>query len=239
MGFISQYSTSVSVEYGPDETRTSLPPPLTTIFSPPPECKTPFIEDCHNSECYGYYYPFLVNFLPGDRTSGTLQCLPETTAYSDSADAVYEYSPGLFCPGGMTTVASIGNTFICCHSGLTYSREDCTGTETRGTAFTGPWEGEVAKIYRTTLFNAADDITLYVSAPPVYLIRESAAGGGSGTVSSTTRVSNTQITPSHGFSGASEAAKQTGIKVGAPLGAILALILLGLGYILLSRYRRK
>ncbi|KAI0861166.1 hypothetical protein F4860DRAFT_180349 [Xylaria cubensis] len=174
-------SASAGVGYDPQlslssQTPTSIPP-LTTIFTPPPECKTPFAFDgsCKNDfECNGSYMPFL--YLPAsENPRGTsIQCYPEITTYNDGfVDAVFDYSPGLFCPDGMTTATSIANVFLCCPSGLTYSydgqQDQCTATITMGAALVGQWKDNSASIVSTTSFSAADRMTLYPSAVPVYL----------------------------------------------------------------------
>jgi hypothetical protein len=120
-----QYSVSVSVQPGSYSTQISLsrpvPPttttalPLTSIFTPPPPCNTPFIECYGSSECDGYYLPVLLDLLNGEQDGDTIQCLPEiTTSYDGYVDGVHGYSPGLFCPDGMTTEASIRGAFVCC-----------------------------------------------------------------------------------------------------------------------------
>ncbi|KAI0456357.1 hypothetical protein F5B21DRAFT_159304 [Xylaria acuta] len=196
MGFTYQASASASagVSYGPQLSLSShMPrtiPPLTTIFTPPPECKTPFafVGDCYNEfECDGSYMPFLS--IPDSRNPGgtSIQCYPEVTTYSDGyVDAVFEYSPGLFCPDGMTTATSIASVFLCCPSGLTYSfdgdEEQCTATITMGAAFVGPWQQNQATVLDTTSFSSADSMTLYAAAFPVYLnnIRSGTSGHAPG-----------------------------------------------------------
>ncbi|KAI0549662.1 hypothetical protein F4679DRAFT_261464 [Xylaria curta] len=180
-GAVASASASAGVGYDPQQslnsqTLTSIPP-LTTIFTPPPECKTPFafVGSCDNDfECNGTYMPFL--YLPAsENPHGTsIQCYPEITTYSDGfVDAVFDYSPGLFCPDGMTTATSIASVFLCCPSGLTYSydgqQDQCTATITMGAALEGPWKDNEASIVSATSFSAADRMTLYPSAVPVYL----------------------------------------------------------------------
>ncbi|KAI1735895.1 hypothetical protein F4680DRAFT_295514 [Xylaria scruposa] len=180
-GAVASASASAGVGNNPQLSPTSQIstsiPPLTTIFTPPPECKTPLAFDgsCDNEfECNGSYMPFL--YLPAsDNPRGTsIQCYPEVTTYSDGfVDAVFDYSPGLFCPDGMTTATSIASVFLCCPSGLTYSydgqQDQCTATITMGAALVGPWKDNEASIVSTTSFSAADRMTLYPRAVPVYL----------------------------------------------------------------------
>lgn len=112
-------SASAGVSDNPQQTETPFTaPPLTTIFTPPSQCKTPlaFVGDCQNDlECDGSFMPFL--FIQNSGTpSGTLiQCYPETTTFNDGfVDAIYDYSPGVFCPNGMTTATKIADAFLCC-----------------------------------------------------------------------------------------------------------------------------
>ncbi|KAI0096127.1 hypothetical protein GGR51DRAFT_51056 [Nemania sp. FL0031] len=257
MGYTYQYYTSESTESASDETQigfgiqalsTTITPALTTTFTPPPECNTPFIYDNFDTTYYAYYPPLLISSFRGNRDPSTFQCLPETTS-ADGPDGVYKYNPGLFCPEGMTTGTSIGNIFICCHSDLTYSSsqgsEECIGTKTIGVGFTGYDSGEVGIIEGITSFSSADNMTVEVYASPVSLISELVIGStstvffGSMSVASNTPKTSNSPSPSPISSGA-RAASHTGLKVKASLGAIvLVLILLALGYVLLTRYRRK
>ena len=95
--------------------QTTTLPPLTTIFTPPTACETPFawIDSCYDPiHCDAFYLPFLYNKSAG---SSLVVCLPQTTVFSDGfVDGQYEYSPGLHCPKGMTTATSIGNQYLCC-----------------------------------------------------------------------------------------------------------------------------
>ncbi|KAI0799130.1 hypothetical protein GGR55DRAFT_517455 [Xylaria sp. FL0064] len=182
----TQFSTSVG--YGTQislgsPTQITTTPPLTTVFTPPPECKTPFafIYNCDNDfECDGSYLPVLYNPVSGEPGSSPIQCLPQTTVIDDSfVDGVYDYNPGLFCPDGMTTETSIGTTFLCCPSGLTYSfdgyNEQCTGTMTKGTVLGGDYAGIGGIVGTTIIWSVADNMTLYVAATPVYLYQGSDA----------------------------------------------------------------
>lgn len=248
------YSIIRSVESGPSSTSTSsniqassttTTPPLTSIFTPPPECNTPYITFCTTGECYGYYYPLLLYYTTHGRPKyPTIQCLPETTTWYDgSVDGIYNYNPGLFCPDDMTTDTSIGGTFICCPTGLTFDGTYCYGTETIGVGFLGAVSSALGTIYDSTSFSAADGTTLYASAYPVRLIQKSAAQYS--LASSTLILSNPSGTSSISESShtsspyQAEPASQISIKIGVGVGIAVALILFILGCILLIRYRRK
>ncbi|KAI1424495.1 hypothetical protein F5Y12DRAFT_447101 [Xylaria sp. FL1777] len=187
--FVSHYSVFVSVtvgyatqiSLGPETHPTTTPLTLTTVFTPPPACRTPFafFDNCYNEfECDGSYFPVLYNSVTSYPGSSSIRCLPQTTIIDDSyVDGVYDYNPGLFCPDGMTTDTSIGSAFLCCPSGLTYSYNgdfaDCTGTITEGTVLVGPWNADEATIAKTITWSAPDNMTLYVAARPIYLTQES------------------------------------------------------------------
>ncbi|KAI8954982.1 hypothetical protein F4801DRAFT_415870 [Xylaria longipes] len=167
---------SAGVGNDPQLSLSSQIPPLTTIFTPPSPCKTPFAfdGDCRNEfECDGSYMPFLYVSASGNQGGTSLQCYPEVTTYNGFVDAAFDYSPGLFCPDGMTTATSIASVFLCCPSGLTYSydgeQDQCTATITMGEALLGSWSDNQATVLSITSFSRADSMTLYASAVPVYL----------------------------------------------------------------------
>ncbi|KAI0533709.1 hypothetical protein GGR58DRAFT_98849 [Xylaria digitata] len=275
---ITSYDTQISP--------TQTAPPLTTTFTPPSRCRTPFViyEECYNEfECYGSYLPFLYIpvYIPVRSTGVSIQCLPQTTIYYDGfVDGAYEYDPGLFCPDGMTTDTSIGSAFLCCPSGLTYSfdgyQEYCTATITTGEALAGAWDRvseNRGTVCSTITFSG--NMTLYVSANPVYLTHESNAishtigdistpyitktttylfltrSSSPGKASSVVPTSGgticrrhdcqTKTSPTQGVvSDRPRSSSQIGLKVGASIGGVIALvILIVLGCILLIRYRRK
>ncbi|KAI0405893.1 hypothetical protein F4802DRAFT_138902 [Xylaria palmicola] len=188
MGFTTSFSESMSVSHG-YSTHLSLPlqgpiempsrPPLTTVFTAPPECKTPFVyeAECYNpTECDGEYLPVLFTPLPGTQGYSSIQCCPEATTYSDGyIDAIQDFDPGIFCPDWATTAASTGSVFVCCPTGLTYSNdggwEVCTGTMMpwTGPGLVGPWIPNQGTISKTISFSAADHKTLYILAHPIFL----------------------------------------------------------------------
>ncbi|KAI0975237.1 hypothetical protein F4678DRAFT_320806 [Xylaria arbuscula] len=261
------YSTQISL----DPSSTTPLPTLTTIFTPPAECNTPLAltDYCSNAfECDGSYIPVLNIPISGDSSYSPIQCLPQTTALDDGIDGVYDYNPGLFCPDGMTTDTSIGSAFLCCPSGLSYSYdgviEACTGIMTKGTALEGYYFTEVGVIVESTItWSAADNMTLYVAARPVYLYQESnivnpntigtlptptsSSKGESGVTSSKTalaslkcpRSGKCETTAPELNTPAGSSGLSTGAKVGAGIGAVAGFVLLALGAILLLRYRRR
>ncbi|KAI1313985.1 hypothetical protein F5Y03DRAFT_1336 [Xylaria venustula] len=276
----AQYSASasagvtvgLSTQISLDPSSTSPLPTLTTVFKQPLECNTPvaLTDDCSNDfECDGSYIPVLNIPISGDSSYSTIQCLPQTTVLDDDTfvDGVYDYDPGLFCPDGMTTDTSIGSAFLCCPSGLSYSydgyNEACTGTMTKGTVFGGYLAGIGGIVGTTIAWSPADNMTLYVSASPVYLYQESnivnsntignfptptSSNKGESTATSSKTASTSpkclrsgkcETTTPEPSTTAGSSGLSTGAKVGAGIGATLGFILLALGAILLLRYRRR
>jgi hypothetical protein len=108
-------------------------PALTTTFTPPAECTSSYIETCTDTDyCYGNAFPtggsFCGAYGPGTNYDFREACYPEVTLTTDIASAygsfseytywaeVYSYSPGLYCPKGMTTATSMPllDGIFCC-----------------------------------------------------------------------------------------------------------------------------
>ncbi|KAI0509137.1 hypothetical protein F5B22DRAFT_618601 [Xylaria bambusicola] len=180
-------SVSVSVGVGSQITLGSQaqPPewttttdPLTTVFTAPPVCQTPFawLNDCYGKyHCDAQYLPFLYTDSPG---SPPVVCLPQTTIFSDGfTDGQYDYNPGIYCPNGLTTATSIGNQFLCCPIGMTYSfdgkYDSCAGTVTKGVFWAGPGNLNSGTIARAITLSSGDGTTIFLGAPPVWLTQNS------------------------------------------------------------------
>ncbi|KAI1361186.1 hypothetical protein F5Y08DRAFT_27281 [Xylaria arbuscula] len=154
--------------------QTTTAPPLTTTFTPPSACETPLavLDECYDDfHCDAVYVPFLYT---KSADSPPVTCLPQTTVYSDGfVDGQFEYSPGLYCPKGMTTATSIANQYLCCPSGLTYSFDGkfdtCTGTVTEGVFWAGSVDFNSGTIARVITLSAADDTTMFLGAYPIWL----------------------------------------------------------------------
>ncbi|KAI1813793.1 hypothetical protein GGS20DRAFT_451935 [Poronia punctata] len=121
-------------------TMTTSPfPPLTTVFTPPLLCKNIFVEECYGGEyCDGYVY------FGQDICAGRFYCASTSPSVFEglygietSKVEVNTYSPGLYCPGGMTTAMTdeVADMVACCPRGLTYDTAEsvCRTTFTEGT----------------------------------------------------------------------------------------------------------
>lgn len=147
---------------------------LTTAFTQPPECMVPFMSESacrEGTECGGTYVPHLCFPFSG---GAQIRCLPATSTDGDGVEyAVYNYGPGLFCPGGMTANTRTGSVIVCCPTGLSYSGDGqqgiCTGTMTAGMAVVGFEDGITGTVFYSTSFFSADHTTVNVEAHPVYL----------------------------------------------------------------------
>ncbi|KAI3324624.1 hypothetical protein HD806DRAFT_50741 [Xylariaceae sp. AK1471] len=102
-------------------------PPLTTIFTPPPECTSPYLVSAVYTSTYEAYVFYEWGEFCGSQITS---CFPSTHVVTDGTDtftgARQTYAPGLYCPAGMMTVAdadySLGT--VCCPSGMTYNNAE-------------------------------------------------------------------------------------------------------------------
>ncbi|GAW19615.1 hypothetical protein ANO14919_091030 [Xylariales sp. No.14919] len=107
--------------------------PLTTTFTPDPWCWSLFAS-CNNDigTCQGTIFPKSLCYIEGTITiRSSPSCYPGTFSRATPPPT---YSPGHFCPAGMTTVASvsIGDVAWCCPDGLTLEEDYlCRGTTTQ------------------------------------------------------------------------------------------------------------
>lgn len=91
-------------------------PPLTTIFTPPPECTSRYLNYFYSSSYYAYVFYEWGEFCGSQITS----CFPSTNVVTDGTDtytgARQTYAPGLYCPAGMMTVADADYSLgiVCC-----------------------------------------------------------------------------------------------------------------------------
>ncbi|KAI0447305.1 hypothetical protein F4803DRAFT_365035 [Xylaria telfairii] len=104
-------------------TSTTSFPPLTAVFTPAPECTTPYVYFCSEHGCMAS-----IARVPDMRA-----CFPSTTTniYTEEYP-VLTYSPGLFCPHGMTVASSHSNTVYCCYNGFSYNQGDGNGQGNAG-----------------------------------------------------------------------------------------------------------
>ncbi|KAI0972141.1 hypothetical protein F4678DRAFT_431317 [Xylaria arbuscula] len=97
-----RYLLSRQAATGPISTSSSLTyAPLTTIFTPDPSCSSTYYIPC-NSICEGEVFPW----DPCSRI-GIGSCYPPPGTNNVDNTFTPTYSPGYFCPVGMTTVTSV------------------------------------------------------------------------------------------------------------------------------------
>ncbi|KAI1751884.1 hypothetical protein F4782DRAFT_503494 [Xylaria castorea] len=170
-----QVTTSVTSSELPGTTSTPKPtsyehPPLTTIFTPDPSCSSFYIDSCADDPpgqiCYASAFPY-ADCLDEDSqetTRSSLACYPG----SSRGSYLRTYSPGYFCPVGMTTVHSVTvpSGAWCCLNGLTWSNEVCQKTTSQATLLSIDYSScareEVVTVRRQ--INGGDAIILYAVA---------------------------------------------------------------------------
>ncbi|KAI3324146.1 hypothetical protein HD806DRAFT_61555 [Xylariaceae sp. AK1471] len=227
---------------------TPLFPALTTTFTPPPECTSSYLyEACRVgiSTCGGvafkatggcggekiFCYPSVAPFaVPNWHSS-------ETRSYIGGSTDVAElktYSPGLYCPAGMTTATTIESLdgVVCCPSGLTFNLESatCRQTKTEGTFVAWP------ECTPTTVSRPGTaTISFVIDATPVFLLgqkRLSSSAPPSGSSSSNSPTGSPGAETRRG--------RSFGLKVGLGVGIpLVTLVLLYLASILIKRWRNN
>ncbi|OTA91710.1 hypothetical protein M434DRAFT_12914 [Hypoxylon sp. CO27-5] len=144
--------------------------PLTTTFTPPPECASLFVADgcTETSKCYATVFP---NELcaSNSQDNSTLQgCYPSSSVipltYSTPQTT---YSPGRICPLGMTTAASAlsPDGVWCCPTGLSWAGEPplCSATLSQGTFIVS---NDECSSYSTIVFGRSDVTQFLTTASP-------------------------------------------------------------------------
>ncbi|RWA07369.1 hypothetical protein EKO27_g7731 [Xylaria grammica] len=196
-----------------------------------------------------------------------IQCLPSFATEDDFNESpIFTYSPGLFCPSGMTTGTSVSGTAICCPSGLectdigrdaTFYK--CTATMTVGTFGEGEWgeNPDIGYIFSISVLSPKFHKTIYAEATAITLLRQGADNSGdnsgdnsdgvsdtqtgsSDSITSTAMASDpttTQLGPTNTFSPRSSS--DTAKIVGIVLGSVIGVILLFLLYFFFVRYRPR
>ncbi|KAJ8126222.1 hypothetical protein O1611_g7416 [Lasiodiplodia mahajangana] len=245
-----------------EDSGTSTFAELTTTFTPPPECTSWYIDECTDTNCYAEAFPTGTG-LCGDGSDATTSyaCYPKVTSSTETVangefiriSEVATYSPGLYCPLGMSTATSIPllDGVFCCPSGLTFQGGldggSCARTQTRGTFMQSSY------CNRTTIAGPTGSLTTTISiyAMPLFL-------GGQKLLSSSSFSSTSALTTQQGTSTstATPAPSRTttpevvasnsgppiglrlGLGIGIPLAVTSLLALLG-GFWCIRRYRRK
>ncbi|KAI0415596.1 hypothetical protein F5X98DRAFT_376529 [Xylaria grammica] len=173
-----------------EQTPTSQKLDLTTVFTPPTECATPFITipdaGCDDITCFALFMPSLE--IDSATGGAHIQCLPSFATEDDFNESpIFTYSPGLFCPYGMTTGTSVSGTAICCPSGLectdigrdaTFYK--CTATMTAGTFGEGGWgeNPDIGYISSISVLSPKFHQTIYAEATAITLLRQGADDSG-------------------------------------------------------------
>ncbi|RYC63307.1 hypothetical protein CHU98_g2904 [Xylaria longipes] len=116
---------------------TTTYPILTTTFTPLPECSSWYLDYCTERYCTATAFPRgyqLCGIYPS-YIKNSIACYPELSTSFDSVDSINTfiyvddartYSPGIYCPFGMSTAQSVPfiNGVFCCPSGMTLVRGD-------------------------------------------------------------------------------------------------------------------
>ncbi|KAI3320938.1 hypothetical protein HD806DRAFT_504049 [Xylariaceae sp. AK1471] len=255
MGSASGMSTRVDPrQLTASSSRTAPFPALTTVFTPPQQCSTPFVGQYTSN--FGYILPYQ------EYAASSVQCLPEIV--TDSLKNIYGvsiYSPGLFCPLYYTT-AAIDTTpggVICCLSGLTYTSTGCYGSTQDGYGLLGLYTQSSGIANTVTGITTIGDSLFGFYADPITLLgqddgfssRPVTTDVGQPDISQVSSTSLTAVsttlssmgTPSTSPSTDAQASspRHTAIAIGVGVGvAGLTLIAtVALGAYLLNRYRRK
>ncbi|KAH8159899.1 hypothetical protein CIB48_g8348 [Xylaria polymorpha] len=238
------------------DANTSTFPALTTTFTPPPECTSWYIDECTDTtDCFVQAFPTGTGICGsnGSDRKTSYACYPKvsrSTMEFANGQGIYTleiatYSPGLYCPLGMSTATSVPllDGVFCCPSGMRFQGGlqggTCARTQTEGTFILS------SDCTRTTIPKPTGSITTTISmyAMPVFLggqklLNPSSASPSSRTKSSSTSTTTTSSTPQ--FSGNNDSSSiglKVGLGLGIPLGVILLLALCGFWYV--RRYRRK
>ncbi|KAI0448339.1 hypothetical protein F5B21DRAFT_497848 [Xylaria acuta] len=234
---------------------------LTTVFTPPTGCVTPFITvpdvGCDDITCSALFMPSLE--IDSATGGAHLQCLPSFATDTDFNESpIFAYSPGLFCPSGMTTATSISGTAICCPSGLTCTDVGtdvtscrCTATLTTGTFGQGGWgeNPDIGYFSSLTVLSPKLHQTIYAEATPITLVAQNVGNNDntsssgvqssdSGLISSTTVISDSTTTqPEPTSTSSPRPSSDSAIIVGGVLGAVAFIFFIALVYFFLTRYR--
>ncbi|KAI8629425.1 hypothetical protein F5Y19DRAFT_475412 [Xylariaceae sp. FL1651] len=208
--------------------------PLTTTFTPPSECTSWYIDECTGTDCYAEAFPTSTGIYGsnrfGDETSYV--CFPDVTLSTGSFAngeviytlEVYNYSPGLYCPVGMTTATSVPllDGVFCCPVACDFREVRREGVAPEQDGYT----------------------TISVYAPPISLggqkILSKTSSFTTSSSMSTSRPETAPLTVPTGSKSTDSNNVPVGVKIGAgirvPFGVLL---LLYLAVIFIKRHRRN
>ncbi|KAI0130806.1 hypothetical protein F4814DRAFT_444946 [Daldinia grandis] len=244
-------STSTQIPDSLSTTITESTPsflPLTTTFTPSPECSSYIVQSCSKNTCSvqarGDFW-CAENSLDDHGT----HCLPSSDSQSEPQ---YTYSPGKICPLGMTTAASgvSPDGVWCCPTDLPWAGTPpwCSTTLTRGSfdssfacglstqSFSiifGPNATQVFSLDsgRRLYTAAANTITVVASARGVFLMGQTMA-----------TASSTESVPIHisEDDDSSSSTLSNSVPIGVIIGCVVGVcILTGLVYFILPRRRQR
>ncbi|KAI1392731.1 uncharacterized protein F4822DRAFT_441581 [Hypoxylon trugodes] len=230
-------------------------PPLTTVFTPAPECSYITFTDCYYSDsCSAIAY----TDNPDNCNGRVPQCFPvQSSSFESTTNYAYvtlsqTYSPGLYCPLYWETAASAisPDGVWCCPTGFSFNRDsqNCQATLTGGPAVTSDScdtlstfsFGPSVTSDMTVSFDSTsssifplDNVQVSVSAGGIFLLGQTWANDPSKATATTPAAS-----PPPGNENESPPSTKAviGASVGGTIGGIL---LLGLGALLIMRYRRR
>ncbi|KAI0099144.1 hypothetical protein GGR51DRAFT_402126 [Nemania sp. FL0031] len=242
-----------------EDSSTSTFAELTTTFTPPPECTSWYIDECTDTNCYAEAFPTGTGLCGGGLDVTTsYACYPKVTLSTETVangefirtSEVATYSPGLYCPRGMSTATSIPllDGVFCCPSGLTFQGGldggSCARTQTEGTFMQSSY------CNRTTILGPTDSLTTTISiyAMPLFLGGQKLLSSSSSSTSvfttksnsiSTTAPAPSRTTPPEIIVGSSgpPTSLKLGLGIGIPL--VVALLLALGGFWCIRRYRKK
>ncbi|KAJ8133122.1 hypothetical protein O1611_g502 [Lasiodiplodia mahajangana] len=224
---------------------------LTTVFTAPTECVTPFITvpgvGCDDVTCYALFMPSLE--IDSATGGAHIQCLPSFSTDSDfNMSPIFSYSPGIFCPSGMSRASSVPGTAICCPSGLDCTdvgtngttSYKCTATLTTGKFGQGDWGENVGYYSSLTVLSPELHQTIYAEATPIVLLRRNLRKHSSPVISSSATIStiaSSAVRPSPSGASDSRPGSNSAVIVGGVLGSVAFILFIVLVHSL-ARYRR-
>ncbi|KAI0187902.1 hypothetical protein EV127DRAFT_513411 [Xylaria flabelliformis] len=132
------YKSSTNMISAPTSTSNEYPP-LTTLFTPDPSCSSFYVNICDTDNpaqyCVATAFPAVgcLDESSQRTTRSYLACYPSSAP--GLVIGISTYSPGYFCPVGMTTVESVSvlSGAWCCLNGFTWSSSRCQKATSQAT----------------------------------------------------------------------------------------------------------
>ncbi|KAI1320594.1 hypothetical protein F5Y16DRAFT_389754 [Xylariaceae sp. FL0255] len=227
-------------------------PPLTTHFTPPPQCATPYFE--------GDNFALLLPRLQLSGSKSTIQCLPNSSENPVQYGNILTYSPGWYCPEGWTTAGmleGLDSASACCPSGYSYSGLQCMGKTTSQSFYLGIQSTTTSNVIIGLSVTETTVTKATVIAAPIVLLNDPITSSSSSTTTTTSSSSSsstisTSSSPSTTSSSSAtpttttvpatpQTQLSTAAKAGIGVGVAIAVLIIAclLAYIFISRYRRK